>query len=87
MSDANVWGIENIANLDKLPPKGFLVYNMPLKFKDGSGSPVRVFATMGGDKSTIMAQQQIKDTSAASKDTLPHAAVMLATALTVVYST
>ena len=63
MSESNVWGIENIGNLDKLPAKGFLVYNLPLKFKDGSGSPVRVFAVMGGDKSTIMAQQQAQQTS------------------------
>ena len=50
---ANVWGVENIGHLDKLPPKGFLLYNMPLKLTDGSGAPSRVFAIMPGETSSI----------------------------------
>jgi len=41
---AGVPGIENVANLDKLPPKGFEVFAFPLKIKGGTGGPTRVFA-------------------------------------------
>lgn len=38
------WGIENIANLDKVPPTGAtLVVGLP-KVKDASGAPARIFA-------------------------------------------
>ncbi len=41
---ANRWGIENIANLDKLPSKGAtLVVGAP-KHRGGTGGPCRVFA-------------------------------------------
>ena len=36
--------IENVANLDQLPPTGFVVIALPLKIRAGSGSPVRVVA-------------------------------------------
>jgi kynurenine formamidase len=36
--------VENIANLDKLPPVGALLYAIPMQIKDGTGAPVRVFA-------------------------------------------
>ena len=35
--------IENVCNLDKVPVHSFII-GMPLKFKDGSGSPVRLAA-------------------------------------------
>jgi len=41
---AGVPGIENVANLDKLPPRGFEVFAFPLKIKGGTGGPTRVFA-------------------------------------------
>ncbi len=38
------WGIENIANLDKVPPAGAtLVVGLP-RVKDATGSPARIFA-------------------------------------------
>ena len=41
---AGRWGIENIANLDKVPPAGAtLVVGAP-KVKGASGAPARVFA-------------------------------------------
>ena len=39
----NKFALENLANLDKLPPKGATIIIAPLKIKGGSGSPVRVF--------------------------------------------
>lgn len=41
---AGVPGIENVANLHKLPPRGFEVFAFPMKIKDGTGAPTRVFA-------------------------------------------
>ena len=38
---ANVWGLENVANLDKLPSKGATIFNMVYKLKEGSGAPSR----------------------------------------------
>lgn len=43
-SKNNIFGIENITNLDSLPPKGFIVFALPMKIKDGSGGPLRVVA-------------------------------------------
>lgn len=41
---------ENVANLDKLPAKGFHVIALPMKIKGGSGSPVRIAAFLPGDR-------------------------------------
>nr|XP_045600107.1 isatin hydrolase-like [Procambarus clarkii]QPM92666.1 kynurenine formamidase-like [Procambarus clarkii] len=38
----NIYGLENLANLDKLPATGSYVTVMPLKIGGGSGSPARV---------------------------------------------
>ena len=40
----NVSGLENLANLDRLPPTGALVFALPMKIEGGSGGPVRVVA-------------------------------------------
>ena len=37
---------ENVANLDKLPAKGFHVVALPMKIKGGSGGPLRIVALM-----------------------------------------
>jgi kynurenine formamidase len=41
---ANVPGLENLTNLDQLPPTGALVMAMPMKIAHGSGAPARVIA-------------------------------------------
>ncbi len=38
---------ENVANLDKLPAKGFSVIALPMKIKGGSGAPLRIIAILG----------------------------------------
>jgi len=40
----NVSNLENLTNLDKLPPTGSLVFALPMKIEGGSGGPVRVVA-------------------------------------------
>ena len=39
-----LYHLENVANLDKLPPTGFCIIALPLKLGGGSGSPARVLA-------------------------------------------
>jgi len=40
----NIPALENVANLDKLPTKGFSVIALPMKIKGGSGGPLRIVA-------------------------------------------
>lgn len=42
----NLWQIENLNNVDKLPPKGFLVFVGVPKAEKGTGFPARVFAIL-----------------------------------------
>lgn len=46
---ANVPGLENVAHLDRLPPRGFTVAALPMKIADGSGGPVRIVAFLDGE--------------------------------------
>jgi kynurenine formamidase len=41
---AGLYHLENLTNLNKLPPRGALVIALPLKLRGGSGSPARVLA-------------------------------------------
>jgi kynurenine formamidase len=43
----NVPGLENLTNLDRLPPRGATVIALPMKIEGGSGGPVRVVALVG----------------------------------------
>ncbi|XP_048581663.1 isatin hydrolase [Nematostella vectensis] len=45
----NIPGLENVANLDKLPTKGAVVYAAPMFIAGGSGGPCKVFATIKKD--------------------------------------
>jgi len=40
----NVPAFENLANLEKIPTKGFWVIAIPMKIKGGSGAPLRIVA-------------------------------------------
>lgn len=46
--DKNVPAFENLANLDKLPIKNFVVIALPMKIKGGSGGPLRIIAIVKG---------------------------------------
>jgi len=41
---ANVMGLENLANLDRLPATGATIVALPMKIAKGSGAPTRVIA-------------------------------------------
>lgn len=43
---ADKLALENIANLDKLPPSGAILYVIPMLIKEGTGAPARVFAIL-----------------------------------------
>ena len=42
--DRNIPAFENLANLDKLPLRGFAVIALPMKIRGGSGGPLRIIA-------------------------------------------
>jgi kynurenine formamidase len=46
----NIPALENVANLDKLPVRGFSVIALPMKIKGGSGGPVRIVAVVSARK-------------------------------------
>jgi len=46
LNGANVYGLENVANLERLPPTGATLIALPMKIKGGSGGPVRIVALL-----------------------------------------
>lgn len=44
--EKNIPALENVANLDLLPEKGFTIIALPMKIKGGSGGPVRIVAVI-----------------------------------------
>jgi kynurenine formamidase len=46
----NIPAFENVANLEKLPAKGFHVIALPMKIKGGSGAPLRIVGFLPGAK-------------------------------------
>ena len=43
---AGIPALENVANLDALPVKGFEVIALPMKIEGGSGGPLRIIAIL-----------------------------------------
>lgn len=43
---AGRYGLENVAQLDTLPPRGFFLVVAPIKIESGSGGPTRIFAVL-----------------------------------------
>lgn len=46
LTAANIYGIENLAQAEKLPAKGAAIIALPMKIKGGTGGPVRVMAIL-----------------------------------------
>ena len=46
VGSSNVPGLENLTNLDQLPPRGALVVALPMKIEGGSGGPLRAIALL-----------------------------------------
>lgn len=45
-SKANIFGLENVANVGKLPASFHRLIAMPIKIKGGTGAPCRLFAEL-----------------------------------------
>ena len=43
---ANIYGLENVANLEKLPATGATLIALPMKIKGGTGGPARIIAIL-----------------------------------------
>jgi kynurenine formamidase len=48
-AEQNVYGLENLTNLDQLPATGATLIALPIKIAGGSGGPVRVIALLPSD--------------------------------------
>lgn len=46
VNGAGRYGLENVANLDRLPARGFYLTIAPIKIETGSGGPARIFAIL-----------------------------------------
>lgn len=46
LNGANVPGLENVANLDRLPPAGATILALPMKIEGGTGGPCRIIAVL-----------------------------------------
>jgi kynurenine formamidase len=46
LNQADIYGLENVANLERLPAKGATVIALPMKIENGSGAPARVIAVL-----------------------------------------
>jgi kynurenine formamidase len=46
LNAANVYALENVANLERLPATGSTLIALPMKITGGSGGPVRIIAIL-----------------------------------------
>ncbi len=46
LNGANIYGLENVANLDRLPATGATLIALPMKIKGGTGGPTRIIAIL-----------------------------------------
>lgn len=46
LNAANIYGLENVANLDKIPARGATVIALPMLIQGSSGAPVRIIAIL-----------------------------------------
>jgi kynurenine formamidase len=46
LNGAGIYGLENVANLDRLPEAGATVFALPMKIRSGTGGPVRIIAML-----------------------------------------
>ena len=46
LNGANIYGLENVANLEKLPAVGATLIALPMKIKGGTGGPTRIIALL-----------------------------------------
>ncbi len=46
LNGANIYALENVANLERLPARGAMLIALPMKIKGGTGGPARVVAIL-----------------------------------------
>lgn len=46
LNEAGIYGLENVAGLDRLPPSGATIVALPMKIRNGTGGPVRILAML-----------------------------------------
>lgn len=46
LNGANIYGLENVARLERVPPVGATIMALPMKIKGGTGGPVRMLALL-----------------------------------------
>ncbi len=46
LNGANIYGLENVAHLERVPPAGATIIALPMKIKGGTGGPVRILAIL-----------------------------------------
>ena len=46
LNGANIYGLENVANLDRVPATGATVIALPMKIAGGTGGPTRIIAVL-----------------------------------------
>lgn len=46
LNGAGIYGLENVANVDRLPNKGATLIALPMKIRNGTGGPVRIVAVL-----------------------------------------
>lgn len=46
LNGANIYGLENVANLERVPAVGATLIALPMKIKGGTGGPVRIIAIL-----------------------------------------
>ena len=46
LNGADIPGLENLANLERLPPSGAWVIALPMKIEGGTGGPCRIIAVL-----------------------------------------
>lgn len=46
LNGANIYGLENVAHLERVPPVGATIIALPMKIKGGTGGPVRILALL-----------------------------------------
>ena len=46
LNGAGIYGLENVANMDRLPAVGATLIALPMKIRNGTGGPVRIVAVL-----------------------------------------
>jgi kynurenine formamidase len=46
LNGADIYGLENVASLDALPPLGATIIALPMKIRGGTGAPARILALL-----------------------------------------